>query len=255
MKYSFSHTILPPASVLYTRITPPEPALHSTRTCIQVLPLTTQPGYLAQDLFSRQHRRGCCRECLDPAGKRQSARIRVRKGACTYDREHAAASTLADGRADSAEVGRVGRDIGSWNGQQGDSQGSRSLLSLTSATVEVSNTEDVGGAALGRAVEAAAGDVELALLDLRGQGRDEADAHSEDGSGELHLGSWVGVVGQGARVRAKPSVWSSESDVGCETSGGCSGGRKSSVKAQLYRRQRPRSSSSWLHSHHDGNQG
>lgn len=64
-------------------------------------------------------------------------------------------------------------------------------MQLTSAAVEVSNAEDVGGAALGRAVEAAAGDVDLALLDLRGQGRDEADAHGEDGSSEPHVGSWV----------------------------------------------------------------
>lgn len=115
----------------------------------------------------------------------------------TYDRESAAAGTLADGRANSAEGIGVGGSLGGCQVQKMLAQGRESRDKCgerTLAAVEVHKTENVGSTALGRAVDAAAGDVgHLARLDLLGrEGRDEA---SEDGSGdgesELHFGGLI----------------------------------------------------------------
>lgn len=82
-----------------------------------------------------------------------------------------AASALANGRADHAKV------IGG--------SGDRGGLSA----VEISSTEDVGGAALGRPVEAAAGDIDrLALVEGGGEGGGEAGEEGDGGDGELHFG-------------------------------------------------------------------
>ena len=104
----------------------------------------------------------------------------VAQDALVKNREHAASSALADGRADPAEVVGAGHRSG------------------RVAAVQVSNTEDIGSAALGGAIETAAGNVgDLTLLDRGGEGSNEAGAEGNDGSGELHVGEWCHGVAVG----------------------------------------------------------
>jgi hypothetical protein len=77
------------------------------------------------------------------------------------DGQDAAAGALADGGAELLELGGVG-------------QGLRRVLA-----VEVGDAGDVGRAALGRVVQAAAGLVGLALLDDRGGGQDGGEDGGE----------------------------------------------------------------------------
>jgi hypothetical protein len=66
-------------------------------------------------------------------------------------------------------------------------------VKLTVATVEIRNAEDISRAALGGAVEAGAGDVDLAVVKVGGRG--SGDEAGEEGSDdELHFdggGVWV----------------------------------------------------------------
>jgi hypothetical protein len=103
----------------------------------------------------------------------------VAEDALVKDGQNAAASTLADGGADLGEVVSVNGDVGGLS------------------AVEVGNAEDVGGAALGAAVEAGARDVDLALVDLNGGG----GSHGEAGKGgdESDSGEDLHVCGGGLR--------------------------------------------------------
>lgn len=83
----------------------------------------------------------------------------------TYERKHTALCGLADRRAKSLEVGSVGRH--GWR----------------VGAVQVSDAEDIGGAALSGAVQTAAWDVGLTL----GQGRGDGEAQEESGGGECEL--------------------------------------------------------------------
>lgn len=80
------------------------------------------------------------------------------------DGEDTAASLLANGGTLGLELGGVGRDGG------------------RVCAIQVGNPEDIGSAALGRAVEAGARDVKLTLLNLdrRGQG-DAGEEGCNDG--------------------------------------------------------------------------
>lgn len=123
--------------------------------------------------LSPGHQQGCCTGCPGQAGTQIVSimfHVRLRFGGKTYNRQHAAASALANGRAGGAEAVGAGGDGGG------------------KTAVEVSDAEDVGGTALGGAVEAGAGHVgHLALLHLRGEGSDEGGAQGGEGDGELHV--------------------------------------------------------------------
>lgn len=86
------------------------------------------------------------------------------------DGEDTAAGLLANGRAFGLEVRGVGRDGGRVR------------------AVQVGDPEDIGSAALSRAVEAGARDVELTLLNLDRRGQSDACEDGGNGGEVLHDG-------------------------------------------------------------------
>lgn len=72
----------------------------------------------------------------------------------------------------------------------------------TVGAVKVGNTEDIGGTALGSAVESAAGKVKLTLNDLSRGSEGDAGEEGDEGGGELHFEGWSGcfevLVGRGS---------------------------------------------------------
>jgi len=148
-------------------------------------------GGLAEDTLvelhteTRQH---------TPASHTRSARR-------THNGQDTAASALANGRADHAKVIGGSGDRGgwvetrvlvdaTWKGDENQTEmDEKRKGTLTLSAVEISSTEDVGGAALGRPVEAAAGDIDrLALVEGGGEGGGEAGEEGDGGDGELHFG-------------------------------------------------------------------
>lgn len=98
----------------------------------------------------------------------------VRSGESAYDGQDTAASLLADGGALCLELGGVG--------------GNRGRV----GAVQVSDAEDIGSAALSRAIEAGAWDVDLAVLNLNGGGQGDAGEEGGDDGGVLHVeDGWV----------------------------------------------------------------
>lgn len=86
------------------------------------------------------------------------------------DGEHAAASALADGRADCAEVVGIGRD------------------DRRQSTVEVGNAQNISCAALRVGVKTRARDIDLTLGDLSGRCGESRGGQEGKGNGEeLHL--------------------------------------------------------------------
>lgn len=80
-----------------------------------------------------------------------------------------------------------------WTGSAGNQEGRRSGSengngTLTVGAVEISDTEDVGSAALGGAIEAGARSVGDLTLNDRGSGESDGDEGEDGGDGELHFG-------------------------------------------------------------------